>query len=532
VAAYRIDSPSAATTEIAAMSLVRALDVVMERADMHPPPSERPPASTLSPTPPPAAGTGWPSPSEGAQLTLDRGRALSALSLVLTLGVVLGALLGALLGVVQGRQPSAAALLQLTPPSSPALTVLDGGPPPSDTATNYVAGELAYLSSSAARQALQQRLGLDSAPGFTAAQESTSSVVRLSAEAGTEDAAVRIVQSVIDLYVQRRAAQAQQRTQAALATVDAALGPLTAEAEAVDDPAVQALVDRLQNLRLDVQLQSGRDAAVEVVQAPSADPDTGAPLWVLGAALGACCGGLLATGAFLLRRTWSPRLWDVADLAGIAGRVLLPEVRLKRGWVQRLAGTDRQLARLLLAQVLGQCPPAGRTIVVTGASGASGTEAIAALIAVGAAEHGPTLLVRVGARARPHPLAIAPVAIGRDGVDVRGTGHDRLWTVDVARNGHPVTLDGAAMTVAVGTAGAAEPCVIVDAGSVTGSPAALESLRQAGDVVLVVRLGVDARSEAAAVTAAAGGDAGRVSAVVTTTGWWSGARSRLAAPGG
>jgi len=501
------------------MSLVRASDVVTESADMHPPPSEHSPASLLSPS---STAAGSPAFAEITYAPHARGGTLSALSVVLTVGLVLGALLGAVLGAVQGRQPSATALLQLTPPSSPALTALGGGPPSSDTAENYVAGELAYLSSSTVRETLAERLGLGSPPDFIAAQESTSSVVRLTAEAGSEAAAVRIVQSAVDLYVQHRAEQAEQRTTAALASVDAALGPLTADPDALDDPRVQGLVDRLQNLRLDVLVQSGQDAAVEVVQPPAADPESGTPLWVLGIALGACVGGLVAVGAFRLRRTWSRRLMDPADLTGIAAKVLHPQVRLDRDWVQAPAGTDQpryqHLARLLVAQVIGQEPTAGRTIVVAGASGASGSAAVASLIAVGAAEHGPTVLVRVGGRDSPHPLLTGPVVLGR-------TVYHRLWRQHVARNGHPVAPGGGTVTAAMAAADITESCVVVDAGLVTGSPAALESLRQASDVVLVVRLGVDELSDAAAVTATAGGYPGRVAAVVTNSAWWS----RLAA---
>jgi hypothetical protein len=385
---------------------------------------------------------------------------------VLLAGLLVGGLVGAVAGAIVGREPAAAALIRLTPLGNPALAALGGDQQAQPETEDYVASELVYLSSPTMLRAVQEKLGLQAPPDFTATQNSTSPLITLSATADSDQEAIGVVAAAIDVYTQRQREQAEQRTSAALAAIDDTVRELNDRGGAED-----ALLDRLENLRADIQLRAGQDAGFEIVEAPVATSDGGSP-WALGGMFGAALGGLIAVGGLMLHRQLSRRLHEAHDLTGVADRVLHPRVDRHLAWSAALPEDDdrRRLARLLLTQ-LGTPPAEGtRVIVVVGASAASGTSVVASLLAVAAAEHDRTLLVSSAERMR------------------------KVLT----------ELDGGG-------------CVVVDAASVTGAATYLDVVDEATDIVLVACLGLDRPGEAASVAAAATSPAVTVSAVLTTS---------------
>jgi len=116
-------------------------------------------------------------------------------------------------------------------------------------------------------------------------------------------------------------------------------------------------------------------------------------------------------------------------------------------------------------------PMAGRVIVVAGASSASGSEAVAAAISAAAAE-------------------LCPV--------------ERRRVVAGCPLGEPET-----------------GCLIVDGGSLADSPGLPDALRQASDVLLAFRTGVDGLSEAVTLATVANDGPARISAVLTTAPWFT-----------
>jgi hypothetical protein len=394
------------------------------------------------------------------------GLQLRALTTVLVLGLLIGGLLGCLIGAFSGQQPSATALIRLTPLGNPALGVLNGDQQAQTDTEDYVASELVYLSSPTMLRGMQERLGLTEAPDFTASQNSTSPLVTLSASAGSHEEAIGVVAAAIDVYTGRQREQAEQRTAAALTAIDETVRELNAR-----DDAPAALLTRLQNLRADIQLRSAEGTGFEVVEAPVVAPPSGKP-WALGALLGAALGGLVAVGGLMLHRQLSRRIHDEQDLAGVVDQVLHPKVDRRITWTTVLPEDDhrRQLARLLLTQ-LGPAPQDNtRVIVVVGASTASGSSVVASLLAIATAEREPTQLARSA---------------------------EELTTV-------LAELGGA-------------DSVVVDAGPVMSSPAFLDVVTRATDIVLVACLGLDRPVEAAAVATAARSSDVPVSAVLTTS---------------
>lgn len=394
------------------------------------------------------------------------GLQLRALTRILVLGLVIGGLLGCLIGAFTGQQPSATALIRLTPLGNPALGVLNGEQQAQTDTEDYVASELVYLSSPTMLRGMQERMGLSEVPDFTATQNSTSPLVTLSASAGSPEEAAGIVAAAIDVYTGRQREQAEQRTAAALTAIDDTVRELNAR-----DDAPETLLTRLQNLRADIQLRSDQGAGFEVVEPPVAAPPSGAP-WALGALLGAAVGGLVAVGGLMLHRQMSRRIHDAQDLHGVVDRVLHPKVDRRISWTTVLPEADRrrQLARLLLTQ-LGPAPQdRTRVIVVVGASAASGSSVVASLLTVATAEREPT---------------------------------------ELARSAEDLTK----MLAELGGADS----IVVDAGPFTGSPAFLDVVTRATDIVLVACLGLDRPAEAAAVATAARSSDLPVSAVLTTS---------------
>lgn len=442
-----------------------------------------------------------------------RNRPAGPVLLAIVIGMVIGGALGALVGSTQRPTYPATSLLQVSPVTLPALASLQGTAPSEQELTQYTSGELAFLAGDGLKRAVELQLAV--APiDFTAVEDSQTSVVRLTATSTSQEEAVRIVQTALDLYSARRAKQAEAQTEQSLAAVDRALADLTGP-DSDDDAAAAARVDRLQNLRLDVILQS-TDGSVDVIEPPAPAPAVGAAAWLLPTVLGVVLGGLFVAAVLLGRRALSSRLESIDDVLTVVDRVLQPEIVVRGGFAAApLTSADRRTARLLVAQIFAGQPTSDRIVVAAGVSGRSGTTTVASLVAAGAADYGPTVLLRrcpapSGEDADPEEARRLP-----DGAGPRGLSTDSLSVVDLTPDRSELEIGGDRFHDLVDGAGFTSPCVIVDAGAITDSAQLLRSLSRASDVVLVLRLGADGMSEAAGVVAAAGSGAGRISAAVT-----------------
>lgn len=444
-----------------------------------------------------------------AAVSPRRNRPAGPILLLILVGMVLGGVLGAVVGATQQPTFPATSLLQVSPVTLPALASLQGTPPSEQESNQYTSGELAFLAGDGLKRAVELQLGI--APiDFTAVEDSQTSVVRLTATSTSQEEAVRIVQTALDLYSARRAEQAAVRTEQSLVAVDRALAELTGP-DADDGDASAARVDRLRNLRLDVILQS-TDGRIDVIEPPAPAPATGSAAWLLPTVLGVVLGGLVAAAVLLGRRALSSRMESVDDVLTVVDRVLQPEIVVRDEFgVTPLTAADRRTARLLVAQIFAGQPTSGRIIVAAGVSDRSGTTAVASLVAAGAADYGPTVLLR---RGRSPSGMTSPEEAGEspEGADLPA---DSLRIVDLTPEFSELEICGDRFYELVDAAGFTGPCVVVDAGTITDSPQLLRSLSRASVVVLVLRLGVDGMSEAAGVVAAAGSSVGRISAALT-----------------
>lgn len=454
-----------------------------------------------------------------------RTRSAGPLLALFLVGMLLGGSIGAVIGSFSPPTYGAASLLQLSPVTLPALASLQGAQQTEQELTQYTSGELAFLSGEGLKRALEERLG--TAPvDFAAVEDAQSSVVRLSATSTSQEEAIRIVRTAVELYSERRVAQDAERTAGALAAVDRALAEATGPA-APRDTGAAARIERLQNLRLDVVLQSG-EGAVDIIEEPAAAAQEGSAPWVLPTALGAVLGGLVAVLAVLLRRALSSRVQSVDDVQPVVDRVLQPEVRLRSPGSRRTADqedADLRTARLLVAQIFGGQPTIGRIVVAAGVSARSGTSTVASLVAAGAADHGSTILLRLRPPRQPDPQPGAEAPQTRqlpDGSEVTGERSDPLQIVDLPPDRPRLEIGGQRFREILAATGRANPCVVVDGGVITDSPDLLRTLSHATDVVLVLRLGADTLSDAAGVVASAGSGAGRLSAALTRLPWFAG----------
>ncbi|MBW0114571.1 hypothetical protein [Pseudonocardia abyssalis] len=391
------------------------------------------------------------------------------------------------------------------------MASLQGAPASEQELTEYTSGELAFLAGDGLKRAVEVQLGL--APvDFTAVEDSQTSVVRLTAVSASQQEAVRIVQTALDLYSARRAEQAASQTEQSLAVVDRALAELNRPDADVD--AAAAAIDRLQNLRLDVILQSS-DGSVNVIEPPAPAPAVGSAKWLLPTVLGLALGGLSAVAVLLGRRALSSRVESIDDVLTVVDRVLQPEI-LVRGGVGEgpLSAADRRTARLLVAQIFAGQPISGRVVVAAGISDRSGTTTVASLIAAGAADYGPTVLLRRGRPASGDASAQETQGLS-DASEPSGPRTGSPNVIDLTPDHSELEVGGDRFHELVDAADLTSPCVVVDASAITDSPQLLRSLSHASDVVLVLRLGADGMSEAAGVVAAAGSGGGRISAALT-----------------
>lgn len=301
------------------------------------------------------------------------GRLTTPLWPAVVVGIVLGALIGA--AVAGGTSTSqVTALIRVQTPINPDQILLNANSTPSTEETqSYLSGEVAYLASPGFTDAVNQRLGDNSAPEVTATQDATSSVVTLQTHSSDENLAKRTLAAAIDIYNDHVKKQVTDNTQAVIASIDKVLA---------QNPGADRVQLDQQQLSLRVQADSATGA--QVIQSPATVSGSSSN-WLLGVIAGAVLGGLVFLAIALgLRRalglvTGRGALRGLVD-DGVADRVVSPTVSTKAD-----GDADLTAARRLYAQLPG--PRSGR-IVVVGSSLLSGSAEVAALIATAAAEHG------------------------------------------------------------------------------------------------------------------------------------------------
>jgi hypothetical protein len=387
----------------------------------------------------------------------------------LIVGAVAGAILGAIVGAVAfsalGTDSTATSLVRLTPPPElmAIATGADRSTPDTDVyITQYMTGEVAYLSGEGFTRAVGASLGQSGSARIDVLQEIGSSVVVFSGRADSDADAIRIVQAAIDVY----RAQIAQRSERQLRPILPALDEWEKEAiGAGDAPEVR----QIQTLREKLRLQAGAPASITVLQPPTVDePAVGH--WLLGAALGALLGGAAVPLWQTARRRRSGFLMSPHDLADSVDGVIVPAVDLGHAAPRSRSKELTTLARTLYAQ----CPSPGpvRTIVLIGTSSASGTSIIASLFERAAAETGPVQAIRLTDVASPS-LQLA---------------------------------EGEATTV-------------IDAGTVGESWLLEDAVRQATDLIVVARLGVDTSHHLFTVRSASAASEAPLAAVMTYRPW-------------
>ena len=295
-------------------------------------------------------------------------------------GVLIGLCAGALVGGLaiggSAADTTATAFLRLQNPAD--LTAIAGGasqitPDNQDGTTQYVAGEISYLSGEGFAQAVSRKMAKDEPLELKVIQENESSIVTVSCSSATSDEARRTVQTAIDIYGQ----ELEQRGDEHLRTILPTLSEWQQR-----DGADPARVNALQQLRESVELQAAEASTLLVVQPPvSKDPSS--QQWVVGALVGALVGGACGAAVVLARRRRAGGGSVVKAVTDGVDGVLVPAVDLDMPPRDEWGDDQDRLARTLYAQ----CPSAGpaRVILVVGTSASSGSSVVASLLEIAVA---------------------------------------------------------------------------------------------------------------------------------------------------
>jgi hypothetical protein len=410
---------------------------------------------------------------------LERRSWTARLLTAAAIGIVIGAIIGGLALTFLSFKTTATALIRIVQPSD--LTAIASGatqttPNTQDNLDRYVAGEVAYLSGDAFAQAVGEKTGKTRPAELTVDQNGRSSVVSISTTASSSEAAIRTVQTAIDLYSQQLAARADRELRALLPTLS------QWEQTSANDP---PRLEQIQRLRESVVLLAGQSSVIPIVQPPTADTNSAHP-GLLGAAIGAFLGGSAFPLALIARRRRSARLWSVTNVTDIVDTVLIPVVELREP-PPRLSVREQKarLARTLYAQCVSPGPT--QTILVIGASPTSGAGAVSSLLQTAAAEEGSVQVVTLDPRQ----------------VDIP----------DLTQTDGRQTL-------------------IIDAGVVGTSPLIPTAVERATTIVLVARLEADTLAQIRTVCAATDSSSARRVAAVTYQPWWPSWFARRATTGG
>jgi uncharacterized protein YcfJ len=286
-------------------------------------------------------------------------------------GVCIGALAGGLAFAAMGQSVAATAFLRLQDPTD--LVAVAGGarqvtPDSQDHTTQFVAGEVAYLSSDGFARAVARKMAKDEPVDLKVIQENESSVVSMSCSSSSGEEARRTVQTAVDLYAQ----QLEQRVDRQVRTILPTLSEWQSGAEA--DP---SRVQTIQRLRDSVQLQADMMRNLLVMQSPALS-DPGVDAWVVGAVVGGLVGGACVVAVLLVRWRRSGVGTVARVVAGSADGVLLPAVDLDMPPRDAWSTEQARIASTLYAI----CPASttSRVILVVGASASSGASVISGLL--------------------------------------------------------------------------------------------------------------------------------------------------------
>ncbi|MCV7421467.1 hypothetical protein H7K45_13020 [Mycobacterium yunnanensis] len=373
-------------------------------------------------------------------------------------GAVVGAAVGGLCFSALGTESTATALVRITPPAE--LTALATGadrstPDTEAYVTQYVAGEVAFLSGTGFTRAVGASLGQNDSAKVDVLQEKGSAVIDFSGSAASDAEAIRLVQAAIDVY----RGQVGERSKRQLLTILPALDAWEAEANAAGD---LARVRDVRTVRESIDLAAGTPATIAVLQAPTAQ-GASESRWLLGAVLGALIGASLVPLRQFARRRKTGYLAAANDVVAYVDRVIGPTVDL-----DEVARLDQSgvLGRTLLAQCTSPGP--ARIVVVIGASSSSGAEVVASLLAAAAAEGGPVKFIRL------QDESSSPFGAVEDGATV-----------------------------------------VVDAGALGDSWLLSEAVRHATDLIVVARLDVDTVQQLYLVRSATSASSRGLAAIVT-----------------
>jgi len=351
-------------------------------------------------------------------------------------GVCLGMLVGGLAFVGAHQNVTATALLRLQDPAD--LAAVAGGarqvtPDNQDGTTQFVAGEVDYLSGDGFARAVARKLARDEPVRVKVVEQNESAVVSVSFAGRSGDEATRTVQTAMDLYAERL----EQRVDEQLRTI---LPRLTEwESRSGADP---SRIQDIRRLRDNVQLQADMARDLLVMQPPTLD-GPGVEPWVAGMVLGGLAGGVCAAVGLLVR--W--RRSGVGTVAGVvadgADGVFLPAVDLDV--LERESGSTE---RARLASTLYAICPSGshtRVILVVGVSRASGAAEISSLFelavklipdqpaattrvvhggAIGDATLTPDLVGAATTVVLVARLAVDDAANAERGLNIRGASHE------------------------------------------------------------------------------------------------------------
>jgi hypothetical protein len=294
------------------------------------------------------------------------------------IGLCVGALIGGLAFAALGTDTTATAFVRLDNPAD--LIAIAAGasqvtPDNQGNTSNFVGGEIAYLSGDGFAQAVARKMAMDEPAVLNVAQASESSVVTISNSSKSREEAIRTVQVAIDLYSQ----ELEQRVDEQLRTILSALSNWQQR-----DTADPTRMQELARVRESVELQAAEAATLLVVQPPTPNHASSGQ-WIIGVFLGGLVGGASAVGVLLARRRRSGRGAMTTTLTDSVDGVLVPSIDLDAVASDSGPGEERaRLARTLYAQ----CPSAGSggVVLVIGASPSSGGAEVASLLELGAAE--------------------------------------------------------------------------------------------------------------------------------------------------
>jgi uncharacterized membrane protein len=299
------------------------------------------------------------------------------------IGLCVGALIGGLAFSVLASDTTATAFLRLQNPAD--LTAIAGGasqvtPDNQANSGTFAAGEIAYLSGDGFARAVADKMAQDEPAELNIAQASESTIVTISCSRKSDDEAVRTVQTAIDLYGQ----DLEKRMDTQLRTILPKLSEWQQRDAA--DP-VRTL--ELQRVVESVELQAAQASTLLVVQPPTPNRPS-SQQWLIGVFLGALVGAAGGAAVMVAGRRRRGRGSLVKVLAESVDAVLVPSVDLDIPSREAWADEQERLGRSLYTQ----CRSAGptRLILVIGASVASGSSVVAALLETAAAENHPASL--------------------------------------------------------------------------------------------------------------------------------------------